>query len=98
MTNAEGPRIPCSVSARQAEPPAPQMGSCTSFHEAEICCNQPEMSTDRCLTATCDLCGNGKYGGLADIYQSTEHGARPTRNQRARSTASLLQCCAEALE
>ena len=29
MTNAEGPRILCSVSARQAEPPAPQMGSCT---------------------------------------------------------------------
>ncbi len=37
-----------------------------------------------CFTATCDLCGNGKYGGLADIHQSSEHGARPTRNQRAR--------------
>ena len=35
-----------------------------------------------CLTATCDLCGNGMYGGLADIYQSSEHGARPTRNLR----------------
>ncbi len=30
----------------------------------------------------CDLCGNGKYGGLSDIYQSTVHGARPTRNLR----------------
>ncbi len=49
-----------------------------------------------CLTATCDLCGNGKYGGLADIYQSLEHGARPTRNRRARSTASLQPCGAEA--
>ena len=48
MTNAEEvPRIPCSVGARQAEPPAPQMGLCTSFHEEEICSNQPEMSTDR---------------------------------------------------
>ena len=48
MTSAEEvPRIPCSVGARQAEPPAPQMGSCTSYHEAEICSNQPEMSTDR---------------------------------------------------
>ena len=35
-----------------------------------------------CLTATCDLCGNGMYGGLADIYQSSEHGARLTRNLR----------------
>ena len=35
-----------------------------------------------CLTATCDLYGNGKYGGLSDIYQSTVHGARPTRNLR----------------
>ncbi len=48
MTSAEeAPRIPSSVGARQAEPPAPQKGSCTSFHEAEICSNQPEMSTDR---------------------------------------------------
>jgi hypothetical protein len=33
-----------------------------------------------CLTVTCDLFGNGKYGGQTDIYQSWEHGARPTRN------------------
>ena len=31
-----------------------------------------------CLTATCDLYWNGKYGGLAHIYQSSEHGGRPT--------------------
>ncbi len=31
-----------------------------------------------CLTATCDLFGNGKYGGQTDTYQSWEHEARPT--------------------
>ena len=51
MTSAEEvPRIPCSVGARQAELPAPQMGACTSFHEAEISSNQPEMSNDRALS------------------------------------------------
>ena len=32
-----------------------------------------------CLNATCIRCGNGKYGGLADIYQSSEHGSGGTR-------------------
>ena len=40
------------------------------------------MMSSSCFAATCGLCGNGGYGGLADIYQSSEHGARPTRNLR----------------
>ena len=44
MSAEEVRRIPSSVGARQAEPPAPQMGSCTSFHEAELSHNEPEMS------------------------------------------------------
>ena len=35
-----------------------------------------------CLNATCIRYGNGKYGGLADIFQSSEHGARPTQDPR----------------
>jgi hypothetical protein len=37
-----------------------------------------------CLNATGDRYGNGKYGGLADIYPSSAHRARPTRNLRPR--------------
>jgi hypothetical protein len=33
-----------------------------------------------CLIAECSLHGNGKHGSLADIYQSTEHGALSTCN------------------
>jgi hypothetical protein len=38
----------------------------------------------RCLVAKRNPYGNGKYGGLADIYQYSEHGARPTRTQNLR--------------
>ena len=42
MTSTEEVQhIPCSVGARQAEPPAPQKGACTSSHEAELSCNGP---------------------------------------------------------
>ena len=41
-----------------------------------------------CLNATCIRYGNGKYGGLADIFQSSQHGARRLRT-RVHTEASV---------
>ncbi len=60
-------------------PPCP-----VTWRKCRIVCRLLHITTlfTWCLTATCDLHGNDKYGGLTDIYQSCEHGARPTRNLR----------------